>query len=106
VKATTRGATTGLAVGVPFDLPLVTAIPTAAVKYEYVSQKVEQEGAGEATDITQYGLLDVGLGLVVRGRVSVQPLAHIPFATEDDAEPTFGVFASVILPLPVPGLRR
>jgi hypothetical protein len=106
VKVTTRGGTAGLALGVPFALPLVTVIPTAAVKYDYVSQKAEQEGAGATTVITQSGLVDVGLGLLVGGRFSIQPLAHFQFAAEENAEPSFGIFASVILPLPVPGFGR
>jgi hypothetical protein len=106
VKVTTRGGTAGLALGVPFDLPVVTIIPTAAVKYEYVSQKAEQEDVGATTEIIQSGLIDVGLGLLVRDRFSIQPLAHFPFATEYDAEPSFGIFASVILPLPAPGFGR
>jgi hypothetical protein len=106
LTVTTRGASAGLAFGVPFDLAIVDAIPTAAVKLEYVSQKVEQADAGSLTETTQSGLLDVGLGLVFGDRFTVQPLAHFPFATDGDAEPSFGVFASVILPLPVPGFGR
>jgi hypothetical protein len=84
----------------------VDVIPNAAVTLEYVSQTADAEDSGSTTETSQSGLVSVGLGLVYRDRLSVQPVAHIPFATDVDEKASFGVFASVILPLPVPGFGR
>ena len=102
IDVTSRGASAGLALGVTLGLPVIDAIPNAAVKYEYLSQKVVERDAGSISESFHSGVVDLGLGLVYRDRFTVQPIAHLPFAT-GDAEVSFGLFASIILPLPVPG---
>ena len=102
IEVTSKGGSAGLALGRRVALPLVAAIPSAAVKWEYVSLTTSDPDLGTATETSSSGLLDLGVGLVYRDRFTVQPLAHIPFAS-DDERVSFGVFASVILPIPVPG---
>lgn len=102
LSVTSRGGSAGVALGLRLALAAVSAIPTASVKYEYLAQKIEAEDASPATETSHSGLLGLGLGLIYRERFTLQPLAQIPFATDDGAI-SFGVLASVILPLPVPG---
>lgn len=102
ISSTSRGASAGLALGASWGLSMIDLIPNAAVKYELLSQKSEQEGVGRTSETTYSGIIDLGVGIAALDRFTVQPLAHIPFASEDD-EISFGVFASVILPLRVPG---
>ena len=99
---TSRGASAGAALGFQVAVPFVIVIPNIAVKYEYLSQKVSEFEVGSVTDTFHSGVVDLGVGLAYRNRISVQPLVHLPFASEDD-QISFGVFASVILPVPVPG---
>ena len=94
IKVTSRAASAGAAAGLPLDVGPLRLIPRAAVIYGYLSQKVVEEGGGSATETLNSGVVDVGLGLVFRDRLSVQPLVHLPFAGEDD-KVSIGVFASV-----------
>jgi hypothetical protein len=106
LKVTTYGGSAGIALGIPLDLPVLDAIPHAAVKYDYFSQTADQEDVGSTTETSRSGRVDLGLGLVFDNRFTVQPLVHVPFANDQAAEVTFGVFASLILPIPVPGFGR
>jgi hypothetical protein len=94
VKVTSRSASAGIALGLPISVNKLTVIPNAAVKYDYVSVKFEEEGADQITESATGGIVDLGLGLVLSDRFSIQPLAHIPFGGDDGEETTFGVFAS------------
>jgi hypothetical protein len=104
ISSTSRGASAGVAVGASLGLRTVDVIPSAAVKYELLSQKSEQEDVGATTETSYSGVIDLGVGLALLDRFTVQPLAHIPFASDED-QVTFGLFASVILPIRVPGGR-
>lgn len=94
VKVTSRVASAGIALGVPFGVRAFRVIPNGAVKYEYLSTKIDEDVLGTTTDTQNSGLVDLGLGLVFADRVSVQPTVHIPFGG-DDTEPFFGLFASI-----------
>jgi hypothetical protein len=99
ISVTSRGATAGLAAGYPFDAGPLTLIPNASVKYDYLNQKVEEEGVGSATGTYQTSLLDLGLAFILYQRLSIQPLVHVPLSGEDTAT-SIGVFASVGFGLP------
>jgi hypothetical protein len=71
-------------------------VPNVAVKYEYLSQKVSEEGLGSASYTFDYTTLDLGLALLIRDRVGIQPVAHVPLSGED-GEVSFGLFASFAL---------
>lgn len=94
IKVTARAASAGVALGVPFGAGVFKVIPNAAVRYEYLSQKVDEEGVGSTSETFNSGVVDLGFGFVFFDRLGVQPLAHIPFGGRDD-ETTYGVFASV-----------
>jgi hypothetical protein len=94
LTVTSRSASAGLALGMPFETRMLTLIPNAAVHYGTVSQKVEEASSGSSTFNSNSGLIDVGLAFVIGKRISIQPLAHIPFAAEDDRT-SYGVFISV-----------
>jgi len=94
IKLTSRGASAGAALGLPIRAGMVTFIPNAAVRYEYLSIKLEEENVGSSTESSNSGIVDLGLALVFGDRVSLQPLFHIPFGV-DDAESNFGVFVAL-----------
>ena len=95
LKITSRSASAGVALGLPIAMRTLTFIPNAAVKYDYVSVKYQEAGLEDLTETASGGILDLGLGIVIRDRLSIQPLAHIPFGGDGDEEMYFGVFASV-----------
>jgi len=94
LKLTSRSASAGLALGVPVDAGSLRVVPNVAVKYEYLSVKVEEVDFEPTTDTFTSGIVDLGLGLILRDRVSLQPLLHIPFGGDEDEEASFGLFAS------------
>jgi hypothetical protein len=100
ITVTSRGATAGLAAGAAFEMGMLSLIPNAAVKYEYVSQKVVEEDVSEGTSTFDSTLLDLGLALLFRDRISVQPLVHFPLSGED-SDPSVGVYASVGFSWPI-----
>lgn len=100
IKVTSRAATAGLSLGFPLGIPGGEVIPNAAVKYEYLSQKVEEEDIGSFSETFSSGVVDLGLGLVFEDRFAIQPLAHFPFGGERD-EASFGVIASVSFAWPL-----
>jgi len=94
-KIATRGISAGAAAGLPVTLHRVlTLVPNAAVRYEYLSQNLELTGEESVTDTFNSGVLDIGLGLVFFDRVSIQPLMHFPFGGDDQSS-SFALFASV-----------
>jgi len=93
LKITSRAASAGAALGFPITLGPLTVIPNTAIKYEYLSVEFDEEGVGPATETSNSGVLDLGLGLVLGDRIGLQPLLHIPFGGEDE-EISFGVFFS------------
>jgi hypothetical protein len=95
IKLTARAASAGLALGLPIGVAAFKVIPNAAVKYEYLSLKVEDEFAGSSNETTNSGIVDLGLALVFFDRLSIQPLYHIPFGGSEGEEANFGVFAAV-----------
>lgn len=94
LKVTTRGAVGGLAAGVPFTVSMLTLVPNAAVRYEYTSQKVDETEIGSANFTSNATTLDLGIGIVVRDFIAVQPLVHVPLSGDGDKS-WFGVYASV-----------
>jgi hypothetical protein len=102
LEVETRGGTAGAAVGLPLDVGFGSVIPNAGVRWEYVSQRVEEEGFDPATFRLDSRVLDLGVALVFGGRFSVQPILHIPFGQEEGEGEgsSVGVFASLGLGLP------
>jgi hypothetical protein len=100
LEVETRGGTAGAAIGLPLALGFGSLIPNVGVRYEYVSQRVEETGFEPATFEEGSTVLDLGLALVFGGRVSVQPLVHVPLAAEREEDPSVGVFVSLSLGLP------
>jgi hypothetical protein len=96
LEVTSRAATGGGALGVALEMGSIGLVPNVAVKYEYLSQKVSEEGLGSASYTYDYTTLDLGLALLVRDRVGIQPVAHVPLSGED-GEVSFGIFASFAL---------
>jgi hypothetical protein len=92
----TRGGSAGLALGVPLDLGGFSLIPNVAVRYEYSSTEYVEDGYPPDTVTAHSGLVDLGLAVLLGGRLSVQPLYHIPF-NSDDTEKTIGVFLAIAL---------
>ncbi len=94
IKVKSNAASGGIALGLPLGGKAFRVIPNAAVRYEYLSQKVEETGAGSFTDTFGYGVVDLGFAFVFGDRLSVQPITHFPFG-DDDTDVSFGVFASI-----------
>ncbi|HUE96988.1 MAG TPA: hypothetical protein VMN39_10025 [Longimicrobiaceae bacterium] len=97
------GAAAGAAVGMPVAAGPLNLIPNAAFRFEYVSQDVEELDFFFETSTYKSTVLDLGLALLFRDRISVQPLIHIPVTSDDEEteeKPSFGVFASVSFGLP------
>ena len=90
------GASAGLAAGYPLRLSSsVAMVPNGTVTAQYAQTKVAFDGTSQ-TSSGSSGLADVGLALVWRDRVSIQPAVQLPFAADDDAR-TFSITASVAL---------
>lgn len=98
-KITARAASAGAALGLPLGVRFLTLIPNAAVKYDWVSVKFDEGEFGSTSESSRGGMVDLGLGIVLGNRFSVQPLVHIPFGGDED-EISYGVFASVRLGWP------
>lgn len=96
LRVESMGVTAGVALGAAFGRGAAQFVPNASVRYEYLSQSVEQQGFGSILDTYHSGLLDVGLALVLWDRLSVQPVLHLPFAAEGE-NPSYGVFASIAI---------
>jgi hypothetical protein len=94
IKVTSRAATAGLALGLPIGDHTFKLIPNAAVKYEYLSQKLDEVDIGSSSETLNSGVVDLGVGFGFRDRFSIQPLAHIPFGGQNN-KITYGIFASV-----------
>jgi len=90
----TRGGSAGLALGIPIGMGGFSLIPNLAVRYESSSTEYVEDGFDPETVTANSGLVDLGLALVLGGRLSVQPLYHIPF-NSDDTRKTFGVFLAI-----------
>jgi len=94
LKLTSRSASAGLALGVPVEAGSLRLVPNFAVKYEYLSVKVDEVDFEPTTDTFTSGIVDLGLGFVLNDRVSLQPLLHFPFGGDEDEAASFGLFAS------------
>lgn len=94
LKITSRAASAGGAIGFPIALGPLTVIPNAAVLYEYLSVRFDEDGFDSITETSNSGVLDLGLGLVLGDRVGIQPILHFPFGG-DETEVSFGLFLSV-----------
>jgi hypothetical protein len=93
LKVTSHAAAGGIALGLPLGTATLRIIPNAAVRYQYTSQTVEDEEFGSISETFNDTWMDLGLGIVIRDLIGIQPLAHIPVAGDND-EVTFGVFVS------------
>jgi hypothetical protein len=98
LTVTSRSASFGGAVGRSVDAgSTLSLIPNVAARYNYASVKVNVDDglnpAESATTTSNSSVLDLGLALLFKERISVQPLVHVPLSGDDD-DPSFGVFAS------------
>jgi hypothetical protein len=96
IEVTSYGGSGGLALGMPVALSGFSLIPNVAVRYNYSTSEVVETGVGTEESTVKDGLVDLGLAIILANRISVQPLFHIPFASDDDAT-SFGVFVSLAL---------
>lgn len=94
-----RGWAAGGAVGWALPAGPVALGPNLGIRWEWLSQEVAEEGIGSESSTFRATTLDLGLALIVGGRLSLQPLAHVPLSG-DDEETVFGVFGSVALAVP------
>jgi hypothetical protein len=98
LKVTSTVASFGAAVGRAIEAtPSLSLVPNVAAKFDHLSQKLtvddEVNPIEEYSDGFNSSVLDLGLALLFKDRVSVQPLVHVPLSG-DDGETSFGVFAS------------
>lgn len=88
------GAAAGRAIEATTSLSLV---PNVAAKFDHLSQKVtiddQVNAIEEYSESFNSSVLDLGMALLFKDRVSLQPLLHIPLSGDAD-DPSFGVFAS------------
>ncbi|MBM4184951.1 MAG: hypothetical protein FJ207_12180 [Gemmatimonadetes bacterium] len=94
IKVTSWGASAGVALGLPIRLSLLTVVPSAGVRYEYLSQDVDERDVGSLSETFTSGVADLGVGFGFRDRLTIQPLTRIPFGGEDD-EISLVVFTSL-----------
>ena len=88
-KVTSRSAAAGGAVGMQLGM----LIPNASVRYNYFSDKVEEQGIGSETTTSNATIADLGLSLVVKSRFVVQPIVHVPLSGGDKT--SWGVFLAL-----------
>ena len=94
-----RGWAAGGAIGTTLPAGPVALGPNLAVRYEWFSQEVEEEGIGAETSTFDGSVLDLGLAVILGGRLSLQPLVHVPLSG-DDGGTTLGLFGSLAFGLP------
>ncbi len=94
LKLTSRSASAGVALGLPVEAGTLRIVPNIAVKYEYLSARVDEIDFEPLTETFTSGIFDLGLGFIVRDRISFQPIVHFPFGGDDTEEPSFGLFAA------------
>ena len=98
ISTSSRGIGGGLAAGIKFGSRTLSVIPNAAVRFALDEVEFEEDEIDESvTETFEGGSADVGLALVLFDRVSIQPIVHFPFGSED-TETTFGIFAAVRFP--------
>lgn len=90
VDASTRSASFGAAFGFrASQSPQFTLIPTADFSLVYSSIKLT-DGVDSIEDSDSFGLLSLGVGLILGRQFSAHPYVAIPFGLEG-ADPSFGV---------------
>lgn len=92
IKITSRSAAAGAAVGVLLGSGSVGLIPNAALRYNYFSNKIEEEGIGSETDTSNETVADLGLSFVFKSRVALQPIVHVPIS---GGQSSYGLFLSI-----------
>lgn len=78
VKVTSRSASVGAAAGLPLGAGPVALIPNAGVHYIYFSDRVDEEGIGRETHTSNATVADLGLSLLLKSRVVLQPVVRVP----------------------------
>lgn len=85
----------GLAIGAPFaGSPTLGIVPFGGVSYRRASLDVENSPFGDLDGSEDYGLVDLGVGFVLRSTITLRPSVSIPFAVED-GDTVFGLRASM-----------
>jgi hypothetical protein len=98
IHTSTRGIGGGIAAGLSLGSRSIALIPNVAVRYGFDEVDIEEEGIEESlTETFEGGSADVGLSIVFGDRVSLQPIIHFPFGSEN-TERSFGIFAAVRFP--------
>jgi hypothetical protein len=94
VNLSSQNGFVGLQAGIFAGDDLIRLVPTAGVALVY--SKVDWEGSffgGEdRTDL--YGLIDLGVGIVVSSRMSIRPSIDIPVGLEG-ADPSLGIMVAI-----------
>ena len=98
ISTSSRGIGGGLAAGIRLGSRTIAVIPNAAIRLALDEVEFEEDETEESvTETFEGGSADVGLALVLFDRVSIQPIVHFPFGSED-TETTYGIFAAVRFP--------
>lgn len=96
IKVTSRTATAGAAVGYEISSGSFAIVPNGGIRYNYFSDKIDEADIGSATETSNAVVADIGLSLILRRRISLQPVLHAPLSG-DNRETTFGIFLSIAL---------
>lgn len=94
IKVTSRTATVGGALAYEISSGSFAIVPNGGIRYNYFSDKIDERDIGSATETSSAVMADLGLSLILRRRVSLQPVLHVPLGG-DNRETTFGVFVSI-----------
>jgi hypothetical protein len=97
ITVTSTVASFGMALGRAVSVGSVKLVPNIAAKFDHLTQKLkiddEVNPIEEYSDDFDSSVLDLGLAVIFRDRVSVQPIYHLPLSG-DQEDPSFGVFLS------------
>ena len=92
IDNSSRSATVGLNVGTVLGAnPRMKVIPSAGLSYAYGRQKAQDDAGATLFEISDnYGLAQLGVGVVLNQNISVRPSVDIPLGLEG-SNPTFGL---------------
>ena len=101
LEVKSRYASADLALGITLHpAPSVKIIPNGSLRYAYGAADVT-EATGKETYTDNSGVAELGIGLLFfRDRLAIQPMAQLPFASDDNSV-SYGIVFSVGF-----GLRR
>ena len=91
-----RYASTGLALGLTLrPAPSVKIIPNGSLQFAYAASDFTDQVTGKETITDNYGLADLGVGLIFfHDHLAIQPTVQFPFASDDNSV-SYGIVFSV-----------